>query len=42
MDARIRLVNTNDAKKPPVTKASDNPLSETKVTGVYNPICALT
>lgn len=42
MDARIRLVNKNDAKEPPVKKASDNPLSETKVIGVYNPICVLT
>ena len=32
-------VNKNDAKKPFVTKSSDNFTSENHVTGVYTPIC---
>ena len=34
--------NKSDAKKPFVTKASDNPTSKTHVTGVYTAICSHT
>ena len=38
MAARRRPVNKNDAKKPFVTKDSDNHTSETHITGVYTPM----
>ena len=42
MDVRRMLFNKSDAKKPFVTKASDNRASKSHVTGVYAPICSHT
>ena len=42
MDARRRPINKNNAKKPFVTKASDNHAAEPHVTEVYTPICSHT
>ena len=42
MDVRRMSFNKSDAKKPFVTKASDNPTSKIHVTGVYTAICSHT